>query len=34
MSHDLAASVTNVEIHRTLRGAERPSDHVPMVIEL
>lgn len=33
-SHDLAASVTNVEIHRTLRGAERPSDHVPMVIEL
>ena len=33
-SHDLAADVTSVAIHSDLRGAEKPSDHVPMVIEL
>lgn len=33
-SHDLASDVTAVAIHSDLRGAEKPSDHVPMVIEL
>ena len=33
-SHDLASDVTVVAIHSDLRGAEKPSDHVPMVIEL
>ena len=33
-SQDLAEKVTHVSIERALRGAEKPSDHVPTVIEL
>ena len=33
-SHDLADSVHSVSIERFLRGADKPSDHVPTVIEL
>ena len=33
-SSDLAQKVTHVSIERALRGAEKPSDHVPTVIEL
>ena len=33
-SRDLAAAVTNVTIERGLRGAEKPSDHVPTVMSL
>lgn len=33
-SPDLAEHVTNVSIERALRGSEKPSDHVPMVIDL
>ena len=33
-SPDLAQKVTHVSIERALRGAEKPSDHVPTVIEL
>jgi len=33
-SPDLAARVTHVSIERSLRAAEKPSDHVPTVIEL
>ena len=33
-SRDLADSVRAVSIARDLRGAEKPSDHVPTVIEL
>ena len=34
VSHDLADTVKNVSIHRTLRSAEKPSDHVPVVITI
>ena len=34
VSHDLADSVQDVSIHRALRGAEKPSDHVPVVIAI
>ena len=33
-SPDLARQVTKVSIEQALRGAEKPSDHVPMVITL
>ena len=33
-SHDLADSIRSVSIERHLRGVEKPSDHVPTVIEL
>ena len=34
VSHDLADSVQDVSIHRALRSAEKPSDHVPVVITI
>jgi len=34
VSHDLADSVQDVSIHRDLRSAEKPSDHVPVVITI
>ena len=34
VSHDLAESVQDVSIHRALRSAEKPSDHVPVVITI
>jgi len=34
VSHDLADSVQDVSIHRGLRSAEKPSDHVPVVITI
>lgn len=33
-SHDLADDVSEVNIHSELRGAEKPSDHVPMVMTI
>ena len=33
-SHDLAPLISSVAIHSDLRGAEKPSDHVPVVINL
>ena len=33
-SRDLAAGVTDVTIHSDMRGAEKPSDHAPVVIDL
>ena len=33
-SLDLADSVSDVQIHSDLRGAEKPSDHVPTVITI
>ena len=33
-SPDLAERVSSVSIERALRSAEKPSDHVPTVIEL
>ena len=33
-SPDLAERVSAVSIERALRGVEKPSDHVPTVIEL
>ncbi len=34
MSHDIAPSVKMVEIKADYRGAEKPSDHVPVIAEL
>ena len=34
VSHDLADSVEEVSIHRGWRSAEKPSDHVPVVITI
>jgi exodeoxyribonuclease-3 len=34
VSHDLADAVQDVSIHRALRGVEKPSDHVPVVISI
>jgi len=34
VSRDLADSVQDVSIHRALRSAEKPSDHVPVVITI
>ena len=34
VSHNLADSVQDVSIHRALRSAEKPSDHVPVVIAI
>jgi exodeoxyribonuclease-3 len=34
VSHDLADAVQDVSIHRALRGVEKPSDHVPVVITI
>ena len=34
VSHDLADTVQDVSIHRTLRSADKPSDHVPVVITI
>lgn len=34
VSHDLADAVKDVSIHRALRSAEKPSDHVPIVITI
>ena len=34
VSHDLADAVEEVSIHRGLRSAEKPSDHVPVVITI
>lgn len=34
VSHDLADVVKDVSIHRALRGAKKPSDHVPIVITI
>ena len=34
VSHDLADAVEEVLIHRGLRNAEKPSDHVPVVITI
>ena len=34
VSHDLADAVEEVSIHRDLRSAEKPSDHVPVVITI
>jgi exodeoxyribonuclease-3 len=34
VSHDLAGQVRQAEIHRALRGAEKPSDHVPISLEI
>jgi exodeoxyribonuclease-3 len=33
VSHDLAGQVRQAKIHHTLRGAEKPSDHVPVSLE-
>ena len=33
-SRDLAADVKDVTIHSDMRGAEKPSDHAPVVIDL
>ena len=33
-SHDLTPLISSVAIHSDLRGAEKPSDHVPVVINL
>ncbi len=34
VSHDLTDKVLAVEIHRDLRGADKPSDHVPITLKL
>ena len=34
VSHDLADTVTHVEIHRDWRGVDKPSDHVPVSLTL
>ena len=34
VSHDLADAVEDVSIHRGLRSAKKPSDHVPVVITI
>ena len=34
VSHDLAGQVQKVDIHRQYRGAEKPSDHVPIGLDL
>ena len=34
MSHDLAPSLKMVDIRTDYRGAEKPSDHVPMIVEV
>ena len=34
VSHDLADKIVAVEIHRNLRGAHKPSDHVPISLTL
>ena len=34
VSHDLANAVEKVSIHRGMRSAEKPSDHVPVVITI
>ena len=34
VSQDLADKITVAEIHRDLRGADKPSDHVPISLTL
>ena len=34
VSHDIADTVQGVSIHRALRSADKPSDHVPVVITI